>query len=947
MSITANMVHLFSNAIISQIIDENETPPTLDQLDALIEKFFVENKVPYDGEDRRLISLKVREQMDLETLAGPAIKSKDIRYERISDEQLSIFKDKESKKSYFWNRFKRYKELSNAPLVRNINRDTNRILEHMPNPDTEENFTSLGMVIGDVQAGKTSNYTGLINKAVDLGYRIIIVLTGTTENLRSQTQKRLDYDFVGQTTNTASNRRVNVGVGNLENKDPDKTPQVLTDTGEDLKLRSGSTNIQTQTVKGSTLIVTKKNSKTLSHLSEWLNRQGDEVTKKGNVRLPVLLIDDESDNASVNTGKEDESPKTINRGLREIISQCDRIAYCAYTATPFANIFIDPDGYDSTDLVDLYPRDFIVALQPPAAYCGGDFFYCKVEEDTDDTNHNKFYIEDAEDYYPLKHRIDDSPAGLAPSLKKALRQFFICCAIKDIRRKSGLIPKKDRHDSCLINVSRFASYQGSLALLIEEYIDEKIIDGLQLPNQNKGSMLDRLKSEFEDCFVKIKEVKEDWIEVKKALLDIGADSFRRPKVVTINGDSVDELKYGEDPQKYIAVGGFKLSRGLTLEGLVVSYCYRASRMGDTLMQMARWFGYREGYRNLVILWSSKTAVSWYREVTEQLKELKYDLIEMERMKREPSEFGVRVKASELGQLITAKNKMRSGKRISLNANFSDTFKETFFVDARPKEQEKNTKNIFRFLESLNSEYDFKYTSEKKKNFGHFSNVSANSVLDFLNEFDIHLGNPWNSTNRYLPFVKKRKETDYKNWDIAFFLPVHHARLPTSTIVDKFKAGFGYRTIKTLQKKSSLAERNTRDSMKLAELAEYELPLGDYGKVSQGNIEAIGVKGMSYNEAQKLSVKECRNYPDKNPLLVVHLIEVRYQYDNPDETKRPTEESKRNMERLEKITKNNYYPSISISLPETRDGGCYSEEDDFFLTKIEFEKIYGEMETAGE
>mgnify|MGYP000542509676 CR=1 FL=1 len=182
------------------------------------------------------------------------------------------------------------------------------------------------------------------------------------------------------------------------------------------------------------MIVTKKNTTILTNILSWLPENN----------TPTLIIDDESDNASVNTSKEDENPKAINSKIRLLIARCQKVAYVAYTATPYANIFIDPEREDEVNeqaesgnvrtLVDLYPRDFIVALQAPTNYCGGDFFYSN-SEDIENASSVKVMIDDAENYFPLKHKKDDTVLELPPSLKAAIYEFYLAIAVKELRRK--------------------------------------------------------------------------------------------------------------------------------------------------------------------------------------------------------------------------------------------------------------------------------------------------------------------------------------------------------------------------------------------------------------------------------------------------------------------------------------------------------------------------------
>jgi hypothetical protein len=337
------------------------------------------------------------------------------------------------KKGGFWDRFYKYinspEKRMPTPVIKQLDEDTDEIVRRLGDPNQAESFKRRGMVFGDVQAGKTMNYSAVINKACDAGYKVIIVLSGITESLRSQTQERLDYDFVGEIStvgNQVPHYAKFVGVGN---HGQGLRLICRTDVDSDFKNHRG---FSIDSVKQPILIVAKKNSSPLKEIINWLDNQNKQNSKK--VSQPVLLIDDEADNASVNTGKENGDPKTINHLIRQIIDRCDKISYVGYTATPFANIFISPDdSYDRSDLVELFPKDFIISINPPSNYCGGKFYFI----DEESSEYALCPIEDAEACFPKNQPL----IGVPESLKQALLQFFLISAIKDDRREMGLTSK--------------------------------------------------------------------------------------------------------------------------------------------------------------------------------------------------------------------------------------------------------------------------------------------------------------------------------------------------------------------------------------------------------------------------------------------------------------------------------------------------------------------------
>ncbi|MFG1487676.1 Z1 domain-containing protein, partial [Oceanospirillum sp. HFRX-1_2] len=385
----------------------------------------------------------------------------------VSDEPRKEWLTKERKKAiswYYWGRFENHFKTKNITqsVLKSTDTVTDTILSLLGDPSSENSFTFKGMVIGDVQAGKTNNYSALINKSADAGYKLIIVLTGILEDLRQQTQERLDSDFVGSVSiagrSKKSKETKSIGVGRAPNA---RHPFCITDCKDDIRKVPG---YPINTISEPILAVTKKNKSPLKNLLKWLKSEVN--IKHGKMDHPVLIIDDEADNASVNTGKDDEDPKTINRLIREIIDSCNRVSYVAYTATPFANIFIHPESEgDKATTEDLFPKDFIVAIEPPNNYCGANFFF-RNDEITDRTC---MIIEDADEHLPITHKPGTAVSSIPPSLKEAIGVFLLACAIKDIRRRKHKI--KHEHDSMLINMSRLTNVQSDIRPHVDTCLD--------------------------------------------------------------------------------------------------------------------------------------------------------------------------------------------------------------------------------------------------------------------------------------------------------------------------------------------------------------------------------------------------------------------------------------------------------------------------------------------
>lgn len=553
-----------------------------------------------------------------------------------------------------------------GPVLRVLDEDTDNILTECGNPGLLEPWRVQGLVMGDVQSGKTGNYCGLINKAADAGYKVIVLLTGTIEELRSQSQERMDEGFVGQDSNDliAGIRKKVIGAGRFREL---TIPNVLTSVNFDfLTANQRSLNgIPLQNLSQPVLLVMKKNMTPLKRLIEFLKAQPGMQQGSSQLDLPLLLVDDEADNASVNARK-DEDPAKINSLIRELLGQFKRSTYVGYTATPFANVFINPDSNRN----DLFPSNFIYSLKAPNSYIGAASMF----SDEGSQRHQLIDLDDGAQYFPEKHTKDHAVDGLPPSLQDAIGTYLLSCAIRDLRDE-GL-----KHRSMLINVSRFTDVQSKIADAVENHLYVLIGDIRQYLAADqiwaRHGRLSQLHDLYERHYI---GCGFSWDEIRLQL----HDSVASVKVLTINQktESENKLNYRQykntdKGRRVVAVGGMTLSRGLTLEGLCVSYFYRHSKAYDTLLQMARWFGYRPGYDDLCRVWMDEDAQGWFVDISEAVSELRSDLRHMYVNRLPPSRFGIRVKSHPSLLLVTAKNKMRNATDVELSASFSNTLIET-------------------------------------------------------------------------------------------------------------------------------------------------------------------------------------------------------------------------------------------------------------------------------
>ena len=584
----------------------------------------------------------------------------------------------------YWDDYGRYlasRQGWNPEVVHTLGDVTKRILGHLQDPHSEGSWNRRGLVIGDVQSGKTANYIGLVAKAADAGYRFFVVIAGIHNNLRRQTQERIEEGFIGNSIRGL--QRVSVGVGK-SSKDKNR-PITFTSLDNDfnrMRAESLQFGLEQITNQSPLVLVIKKNVNTLRALHEWLTSWNAE--RNGKIeKFPLLMIDDEADYASINTRREEHDPTKTNKLIRKILSIFDKSSFVGYTATPFANIFINPDSYDESAKEDLFPRDFIYCLDAPTSYFGADKVF--LEDESSDRILNP--ITDAEPYIRLNHKKKDVINDLPSSLSQAVIQFVLIRTIRNLRGHNS------QPCSMMVNVSRFTKIQREVKNKISYYLDKlrkavkahyRMPDESVLGNTHMQQFKKIFSEEFGAC-------EFGWSEVKATLLE----AFKNMRVLLINSDSEDALDYKKHNERGngftpIVVGGFSLSRGLTIEGLSLSYVYRNTRTCDTLMQMGRWFGYRIRYDDLCRVCLSYDSIDWYAYVAKISEELRQQIKRMCRDGRSPSDFGLYIESHPDTLLITSANKMMHAMKIDMQGDsFNGSIQESYIL---PVDEEKNKDN---------------------------------------------------------------------------------------------------------------------------------------------------------------------------------------------------------------------------------------------------------------
>jgi hypothetical protein len=640
----------------------------------------------------------------------------------------------------FWNRYEKYL-LQDKGLpeksVKSINRTTDQVLSLLENPSRAGTWDRRGLVVGSVQSGKTGNYTGLICKAADAGYKVIVVLAGIHNDLRAQSQLRLDEGFLGYETNIdGDGPRKRIGVGYI-----DPTPKVNTITnrsenGDFQRSAASQFNIEPDQIP--LLFVVKKNKSILDNLNSWVSTFADPGSKKVK-DTSILVIDDEADQASVDTAEDD--PSTINKLIRKLLSSFEKSAYVGYTATPFANVLISDSKDHQNHGEDLFPKSFILSLPVPSNYVGPHkIFSADADQDYPIIKSLSSDIDDSSQWVSKTHKKDLIPTyhgveRIPPCLERAIFSFLLSVSARTIRGD------ENKHNSMLIHVTRFKDVQLQVAAQVMDCIDD-IRAKINHEGDKEDSILSKLNKLWNDDYIPTTEairgnVDIQWGCIKKEIIS----TLDKLEVKTINGSSKDGLDYlREDfPECVIAIGGDKLSRGLTLEGLSVSYFLRQSKMYDTLMQMGRWFGYRPRYDDLCRLFTNTSMVSNFQSILMASEELVEELNEMSELGMTPKDFGLKVKVHP-GLLVTNKMKMRNTREVDVS--FASGVAESTAIN--PRDIEKNWERLNNFLSvcGLNSIQHSKKLNNSyiKRNWSdifYAHSVKGLNVANFLAEFRTH------------------------------------------------------------------------------------------------------------------------------------------------------------------------------------------------------------------
>ncbi len=617
--------------------------------------------------------------------------------------------------------------------LRDIDATSTKSVAQLCNPGAR-GIKKKGLALGYVQAGKTANYTAVIAKAADAGFRLIIVLAGIHNSLRRQTQKRLEAD--------------------LGLSDPQEHRWVpLTNAESDFGNASKGSALASQRDLR-LLAVVKKNPRRLENLIAWL----DNIPLNVREGLPALIIDDEADQATPNSQAAKNRVSRINELMRNLLDLLPTSTYLGYTATPFANVLIDPE-----DESDLYPSDFIIDIPRPSGYFGAESIFGIAQADDE---------EDPIDGLDIVREIppDDIPAITPPSRKvdrpgyaysipeslgEALRWFVVAVAIKRCRRQHG-------HSSMLIHTTPLVQPQFEIAELVRSTVGSYSCDD------------DAFRASFDREFWRVSgeewELAEvSWPQVRGQIPAV----LEELRVVVDNGASDDRLDYdrrviGQDGKEtpaietVVAVGGNTLSRGLTLEGLMVSYFCRRVGTYDTLLQMGRWFGFRNGYQDLPRVWVTPELLNQFRFLSTVEQEIRDDIARYETEGLTPQDLALRIRRHP-SMAVTAKSKMHHARK--LNISYGGKRLQTFRFHHRDPEMISanldSVRRMVRECECLGLRRDGFPASRVV-----FQDVPSAVVKEFLTQFRFHEDHRQLDGRAMVTYLNERTDAAAEKWNVV-------------------------------------------------------------------------------------------------------------------------------------------------------------------------------------
>jgi Z1 domain-containing protein len=645
----------------------------------------------------------------------------------------------DTSRGYYWRRQRSFlvNRLHRLPRdIDGLDLSSDRVLSHLEDPRSGAPFLVKGLVVGHVQSGKTANFSALIAKAADAGYKIVIVLSGLHNSLRQQTQRRLQRDL-GHEDYTDG-----VGQGSdgpwWQWMTSDETTGDFNPNSASAAMLQGSNQV---------ILVVKKNKSRLDRLIRWMD-------KKVPDRVPVLVVDDEADQASVNTGgnrerppiaeltdltaddyeggvpADDElDPSAINKRIRQLINGFARCSYVGYTATPFANLLINPDGMDHEVGRDLFPDHFVISLPPPAGemYVGAETLFGSDDDQDEDSSDGLDVVRivpDGEIELVAPPRGTAAAAIVSPSLRHALLDYLLASAAR--------LARSERDQACtmLVHTDQRTAVQNALASAVEHELGSF----RQKWRYDRPTIAPELIGRWDDFRRVTAQIN---LDLDKTFDEITPylDQLLGPgiPVIRLNSNHEVELDFDAQPTlKAVIVGGNKLARGVTVEGLLTSFYVRRSIYYDTLMQMGRWFGYRGDYVDLTRLYSTELLIEWFHDLAVIEADLRRNLNQYSSRRLTPLQIQPRIRSHDV-MLPTSKNKLKDSITIveAFDGRKLQTLRFRFDREEPSEDFARNLNTGRELIESLGAPQ-----SVDRSRIG-WSDVPAQPVLTFIKAFVSH------------------------------------------------------------------------------------------------------------------------------------------------------------------------------------------------------------------
>ena len=831
-------------------------------------------------------------------------------------------------------------------MIIETDRSSLEIIKKIGDPKNTNNFFVKGLVVGSVQSGKTSNFNAVVNSSIDVGYKLIIVLSGIMEDLRRQTQIRTEKEVEGKMITQGTF----IGVGEENSFGPlgkfDDVKQIVIPTSRnkdfDRNLKESEFSLNQINI-----LICKKNTSVLQNLLLWLNEYLGKNTDKHDI--PFLIIDDEADNASINNlgHKGAEYANKINGHIRALLALFNRKTYIGYTATPFANILQDwnkkpetkwkvRDSKNNCELEfdlegNLFPDDFIELLIPPSNYIGPkNFFETRIDdvkkidpllaapindyieyfpervEELSDGNligvkkyNNKTEFDNDQnartrfgnyqDYRIVTRattKYDNYPTAIPKSLDEAIKCFIISIAIRQSRRPELILSKLFHpHNTMLIHISRFSDWQ----CRSKELINERINNLRTRLNNDTLTSKDSIFKEFERIWIKyfadaVNNIKEylpenydDEYLTRKTFLevrDLLVSAINGIEVKAVNTVEKDVLDYESGEKKYIVIGGNKLSRGFTLEGLTINYFIRNTNYADTLLQMGRWFGYRPGYLDCCKLFTTSDSFEKFDQVTWTIEELEEEFRKLSIDKKKPKDYATKVLTHPGTLQITRPAILKN--TVTETWSYEDKLVQTTEFELRADKISNSWENFKSTYQKYASEFKF----DKDKNFI-ILKKDTQSLEDFLNS----ISTPTSKfeKNAIIRFIKLCNNYDkLTNWTIAINTSGSLREIP--------KEYTGFNTGVKLTKRGGPKEGSNRFYIKLLDSNIFTASGNSSNIVTSPSDLSLVLTESEKNQAEE---KFRSDNPGKNPperiyrekmkdndgLLVIYLMDLKEIFHN--------------------------------------------------------------------